>query len=161
MGRSNSRTAPAGALIFFHFEHVAHVDEADNLIDILLEDGNARILLGDDELAQLFERRVGGDGDDVGTRRHHFAHHLIAEFDHGLDQLAVVFFDQSLFGAGADERLDVFRRGRRLLVGRLVVCEIDQRLEELEERLAGQGNPAPARATAGRAAAASRPEVRR
>ena len=56
---------------------------------------------------RCFERGVGGDGDDVGPRRHHFAHHLVAELDHGLDQLAVLFFDEAFFGAGGDQRFDV------------------------------------------------------
>ena len=104
------------ALLFLQFEHVAHVDEADHLVDVLLVDRDARVLLGDDQLAQLLERGVGGDGDDVGPRRHHFAHHLVAELDHGLDQLAVFLFDQALFGAGGDQGFDVL--GGRGLFGR-------------------------------------------
>ncbi len=101
MGRTNSRTLPALALILLQLEHVAHVDEADDLVDILLVDRDARVLLVDDQLAQLLERGIGRDGDDVGARRHHFAHHLVAELDHRLDELAVVLFDKAFFGAGA------------------------------------------------------------
>ena len=58
-----------------------------------------------------FERGIGGNGDDVGPRRHHFAHHLVAELHHGLDQFAVLFFDEPFFGAGGDQGFDVFGGG--------------------------------------------------
>ena len=101
------------ALFFFELEHVAHMDEADDVIDGAFVDRDARILLVNDELAQLLERRVGPDGDHVGARRHDFANHFVAELDHGLDELAIVFFDEAFLGAGGDQRVDVFGgRGR-------------------------------------------------
>ena len=89
-----------GALLLLQLEHVAHVHEPDHPVDVLLVNRNARILLVDDELAELLERGIGGDGHDVGARRHHLAHHFIAELHHRLDQLAILLFDQPLFGAG-------------------------------------------------------------
>ena len=80
-------------------------------IDGAFEDGDARVLFVDDELAQLFESGVGLNGDDVGTRGHDFADHFVAEFDDGLDELAVVLFDEAFFGAGGDEGFDVFGGG--------------------------------------------------
>ena len=109
--------APVLALLFFQFEHVAHMDEADNLVDILLEDRDARVLLRDDELAQMFERGLGRDGDDIGPRRHDFADYLIAELHDRLDEFAVFLLDQPLFGAGRDQRVDIFRRRGFLFLG--------------------------------------------
>ena len=116
MVRTSSRTVRWARVVFVQLEHVAHVDEADDLIDGLLVDRDARELFVDDELAKLFERGVGGDRDDIGPRGHHLADHLIAELHHALDQLAVLFFDQAFFGAGGDERFDIF--GGRGLFGR-------------------------------------------
>ncbi len=96
-----SRTLRCGALFFVQLEHVAHVHEAGDLIDSLLVGRDARVLLVDHQLAQFFERRVLADRDDARPRRHHFAHGLVAEGDHGLDQLAVAFFDDAFFFAGA------------------------------------------------------------
>ena len=112
-----------GAFLFFQLEHVAHVHEADDLVDGLLVDRNARVLLVDDQLAQLLERGVGRNGHDVGPRRHHFAHHLVAELHHRLDQLAVVFLDEAFFGAGRDQRFDVLGRGGLLRLRRGIVGE--------------------------------------
>ena len=105
------------ALGFFDFEHVADVHEADHLVDVVLVDRDARVLLVDDQLAQILERSVGLDGDDAGPRRHHFAHHLVAELDHGLDQLAILFFDEAFFGAGGDQGFDIFGGCGRLFGG--------------------------------------------
>ena len=59
------------ALAFFGFQlkDVAHVDEADDVVDGFLIDGNARKLFVNDELAQVFERLRYGDRDDVGRGR--------------------------------------------------------------------------------------------
>src|SRR5271157_5741907 len=69
-----------GALGFVQLEHVAHVHEADDTVDALLEYRDPRILFGDDKLPQLLQGGIGGDGYDVGTRRHDLADHLVAEF---------------------------------------------------------------------------------
>ncbi len=104
------------------------------LIDGVLVHRNARILLVDHQLAQVLERPVGFDGDDLGPRRHHFAHRLVAESDHGLDQLAVVLLDDAFFFAGRDQRFDVARRAGSFFVRVGGLGEIDQRLEESENR---------------------------
>src|ERR1017187_1048792 len=57
------------ALFSLQLEHVAHVDEADHPVDGLLVDRNARVLLRDDELAQLLQGGIGGnEGFDVFRR---------------------------------------------------------------------------------------------
>ena len=129
------------ALFFFDLEHVAHVDEAGDMIDVPLVHRNARELLVDDELPQLSERGIGGNGDDVRPRRHHFPHHLVAELDHRLHQFPVLLFNETLFGAGRDQRLDVFGGGGRLFRGGGVIRQIHQRLEEPEHSHARAGDP--------------------
>ncbi len=47
------------------------------------------------------------DGDHVRARRHHFADGLVAERDDGVDELAVVFLDQALIGAGLDQGVEI------------------------------------------------------
>src|ERR1035437_7354438 len=123
-----------GALVFIQLEHIAHMHEADDLIDGSFVDRDARILLVDDQLAQFFERSVRGDGHDIGAGRHDLAHHLIAELDHRLNELAILFFDEAFFGAGGDQRFDVFGLRGRLLGAVGVVGDLDERLEEGEHR---------------------------
>src|SRR6266852_4373139 len=82
---------PSHAFVLFQLEHVADMHEADDLVDRPFIDGDARILFVDNELAQLLERRLYRDGDDVGPRRHHLAHDFVAELHDRLDQLAVFF----------------------------------------------------------------------
>ena len=88
-----------GALLVVQLEHIADVNESGDLIDGFIECRNTRELFVDHQLAQFFERCIFANGDDARTRRHHFAHCLIAERDHGLNQFAVAFFDDALFFA--------------------------------------------------------------
>ena len=124
MGRTMSRTLRWARSSSLELEHVAHVHEAADLIDIIFVNRDARVLLVDHELAQFLERRVLADGDDARARRHDFAHRLVAERDHRLDQLAVAFFDDAFFFAGQ-------RSARRCVppawgfVGLRVVAEIE------------------------------------
>ena len=119
---------------FVQFEHVAHVHEADDVVDGSLIDRNARVLLVNHQLAQIFERPVGFDGHDFRTRRHHFAHGLVAERHHRFDQLAVVFLDDAFLFAGRDERFDVAGRARAFFVRLGGLGQLHQRLEEAENR---------------------------
>ena len=57
---------------------------------------------------------------------------LVAELHHRLDQLAVFLFDQSFFGAGGDQRLDVFRGSGRLLTAVLFIGDLQERIEEID-----------------------------
>ena len=108
-----------------------------------------------------FERGVGGDGHDVGPRRHHFAHHFVAELHHRLDQLAVFLLDQPLFGAGGDQRFDVLGgRGLFFLLAG-VVGQVDQRLEELEQRHERARRSRPCPRSSGASGSSQRADVRR
>ena len=133
------RAARARGLV--HFEHVAHVHEPDHLVDIPLVHRDARILLVDHQRAELFERGIGRDGDDVGPRRHYLPHYFVAELHHRLDQLAVVLLDQAFFGAGGNQRFDVLGGRGRGFLGRVVVRQLDQRLEEVQGRHERPGHP--------------------
>ena len=82
-----------------------------------------------------------------GPRRHHFAHHFVAELHHRLDQLAVVLFDEPFFGAGGDQRLDVLGGGGLFLGAVRVIGQIDQRLEEAEHASQGRTTSASTRSS--------------
>jgi hypothetical protein len=111
------------------------------MIDIPLIDRDARVLLADHQLAQLFEGGVGGNGHDAGSRRHDFTHHGVPEFDHRLHQLAVLFSDEPFFRPGGDKSLDVFGGSGGLFRGGAGVGELDERLEEPERGHARAGGP--------------------
>ena len=74
-------------------------------------------------LAQLSRKcssvMASGDGEDLRPRRHHLAHQLVAELDGGAHQVAIALFQNALFFAGFEQRLDIdgrlFFRADRLL----------------------------------------------
>ena len=154
-GPQNVAHLALGALVFIQLEHVADVHETGDGIDIAVEGGDARILLVDGQLAQFVERRILADGDDARPRRQHFAHGLIAEGHHGLDQLAIAFFDDAFFFAGADQRLDVLLGGaspRRARDGpaRTAIAGIPRSRSAVARPEPGCEIPGPARAARGR-----------
>ena len=69
-------------------EHVLHVHEADDVVEALAVDEQARVLGLAQPRPQVAERGIGADGDDVGTRRHHFANQPLLEADERAEQLA-------------------------------------------------------------------------
>ena len=71
--------------------------------------------------AQMVQKMFQGnrflDGEDLRTRRHHFPHQLVAEFNSGPDQVDIVFFEDAFFFAGLKQRFHIdgrllFRAGR-------------------------------------------------
>ena len=97
-----------------HLNQVLHDDEADDVVEVLGEDRQARILLLLHELPQVVDRRVRADRDDVGPRRHHLAHQRLAEVHDRSQQPALVGARCGRVGrrrCGVRGRLD--RRARR------------------------------------------------
>ena len=114
------------ALFRIKLEDVAHVYEADDVVDAVLIDGNARKLFVNDELAEIFDGLVFGDGDDVGPGRHDFADALIAECHHRLNELAVFLGEDAFFFTGCDECVDVLGRVRDVGFAVGTVIEFEQ-----------------------------------
>ena len=113
-----------------HLKHIARMNEANHVINGCFVDRNARVLFIDGEAVQRFEGFTGGNGDDVGPRGHDFADDLIAECDYGLNELAVVFLDESFFGAGVDQGFDIFGGSGRFAL-RFFARDIEQGMEEV------------------------------
>ena len=57
-------------------QQVLDEDDADDVVEVVAVDRDARVLLLAEQRAQLAERRVGADRDDVGPRRHDLADHV-------------------------------------------------------------------------------------
>ncbi len=58
------------------------------LSSVSLKTGMREYCCSRNSVLQLLDRRVGVDRDDVGPRRHHLAHHRLAEVDEVAQQLA-------------------------------------------------------------------------
>ena len=69
---------------------ILDVHEAQDVVEVVAEDGNPRVLLLAKQRAEPVEGLVGGNRDDVGARRHHFADERIAEVDDRFQELALV-----------------------------------------------------------------------
>ncbi len=74
--------------------------------------GNARVLRLDEEVEEDRQGRGHVDPDDVGARRHDFAHAGVAEVDDRQEQLLLVLLEDPLLPADVDVR-------PHLLLGRL------------------------------------------
>ena len=122
------------ALFRIELENIAHMDEADDVINSVLVHRHPRKLFMNDKLAQIFYRFIGGNRNDVGPRRHHFANALIAERHHRLNQLAVFFGQNAFFLTGRDQGVDVLGGIGRVSFAVAVVIEFEhQRLEDADQ----------------------------
>ena len=95
-------------------DEILDEDEAGDVVEALLEDGKPRVLLLAEERPQLADRRVLGDRDDVGPRRHHLAHERVAEVDDALEQLPLFALDDALLLGRVGVGLGGLVRRRRL-----------------------------------------------
>ena len=99
-----------------------------------LVDRNARVGRLVEQLGELRDGHVDGNGDDFGPRRHHLAHRLVAELDHRLDQVAVAFLQNAFFLTGFDQRVHGFGRMLRLLLGVLLGQRCHRKREAEDQR---------------------------
>ena len=65
-----------------------------DVVEALLEDRKPRVFLLAEERPQFADRRLLGNGDDVGPRRHHLAHERVAEVHDALEQPALLALDE-------------------------------------------------------------------
>ena len=114
-GRSSVVTGRASSAVL-EDDEVLHEDEAGDVVERVLVDGKARVLLLEEQRAHVADGRGVADRDDVGPRRHHLADERVAEVDDALQQPALLAFDQPFLLRGVDVGL------RRLVgfLGRLV-----------------------------------------
>ena len=103
-----------------HLQQVLGVHDPLDVIDVAFVDGNARVRMLVQHLGELGDGHSGRDGHDFRSRRHHFAHGLVAEFHHRLDQVAVALFQNALFLSRFDQRVHGLGRMLRLLLGVLL-----------------------------------------
>ena len=82
-----------------------------DVVDPFPVDGDARIFLGLDELAERPEGGVPADADHVHPRGHDLPDERIPELDDALEEVALVLLDDALLGGLVDEGLDLLLRG--------------------------------------------------
>ena len=98
--------AGAGFLVG-DLQQVVGEGDAGDVVERAGVDGDAGEVVLAQLLEELLERDGAGNGEDGGARRHHLADQLVAELDGGADQFAVALFEDSLFFAGFEQRLDI------------------------------------------------------
>ncbi len=59
-----------------------------------------------EQVGELLDRGFRRDGNDGRTRRHHIAHRLVAELDHGVNEFAIALLENALVLAGFDQGID-------------------------------------------------------
>ena len=76
---------------------ILHEHDADDVVEVVAIDRHARVLLLAEQRAQILQRGIGADGDDVGPRRHHLADEGLGEVDDRLQQLAAFLLGDRAF----------------------------------------------------------------
>src|SRR5829696_906948 len=83
-------------------EQVLDVDGAEDVVEVFLVDGIARVAPVDGDVDQLGERGVAGDGLDVGSRDHDLPRHPVAEVEDVVQVVALLGVEHSGGGRGGD-----------------------------------------------------------
>ena len=112
-------------------KHVLGVDDADDIVDGVAVDGDARERALTQEFDQLLDGGVDRDGQHVRAGLHGLAHGLAAEFDNRLNEGTVAGLDDAFLLASFDQGVNRLGRAFRLLFGGLAGQGRD-RLQEAE-----------------------------
>jgi hypothetical protein len=113
------------------------VDDADDVVDGIAIDGNAREGLSAQQLNEFLDRGIDRYGDHFRTRLHGLANGFAAELDHRLDEVAVAGLDDAFFLTRFNKSIDGFGRALGLLFG-LLLGQRCHRLQEAQDERDGQ-----------------------
>ena len=135
-------------------EEIAHVKDADDVVERLPEDGITRVRRVEDDGERLLGRHVHRNRCDVGLRHHHIGDVLVPEDEDLVDHHPLVLLDLALLGGARDEHAQLglgvhLTLGARRLepervenrVGRLLQ-QPDRRAEDRDERTHRDRHPA-------------------
>ena len=114
-------------------QHVFGVHDADDVVDGVLEDGDARVAVLDDQLDGVADRARRGRGDDVEPRDHDLAHRLVGHLEDAVDHLPLLLLDHAFLFADVDEHLQLLFRDERTLHAAAPGCGADQQARERGE----------------------------
>ena len=133
-------------------DEVAHVEDADDLVERLAEDGIARVGRLEHRRERLLGRHLDRDADDLGPRHHHVRRLLVGEVEDLVEHLALVLLDLAPLGRDLEQHLQLGLRVG-LAVGAVGIDadqplralaraleHPDQRREDEEERPHGDGD---------------------
>ena len=85
-------------------QQVLRVEDADDLVDGGLVDGEPRVALLDDPVDRLVERGRGRQGDDRDPRDHDLVDPPVAELDDRVDHLLLLGLEDPLLAAALDDQ---------------------------------------------------------
>ena len=88
-------------------QQVLGVQDPDDVVEALVEHGQAGVAGADDHLEHLVERIVDVDGADADARHHDLVHALLGELDDPVDHLLLLLLDAALLGPGLDQQLEL------------------------------------------------------
>jgi hypothetical protein len=117
-------------------QQILHEDDADDVVEVVVEDRDARVALLAELGAQIADGRVVRDGDQIGARRHDLAHQRVAEVDDRSQQARFVAFRlffrlDGLVGVGAAAQRQLL--GRRAF-GVAPPDQAEQRQRQRQQR---------------------------
>ncbi len=102
-------TRARSRLFIRDLQQVVRECDAGNVVERSRIDRHARKVVLLQQLEKVLERDGFGHGEDLRSRRHHFAHQFVAEFDGRPHQVAVALLENSFFLSGFKQRLHVHR----------------------------------------------------
>ena len=129
-------------------EEVAHVEDADDVVERLAVDRVARVRRVDHRREALLRREVDRERDDLGPRDHHVGDLLVREVEDLVEHLLLLRLELARLGRAVEEHLQLGLRVRRaaVLAGRLEAegaqSPVGRFLEDPDQRLEDDEEPA-------------------
>ena len=124
-------------------QQVGHVQHADDVVEVVAVDRQARVTARARSRDQLAERRLGGDGDELGARNHHLTRGQIREPEHAVEHLFFLLLEHAGFLARGHQHLQLFFRvHHRAPIGAVQPEHLDDRLRRCRApaRMNGQNS---------------------
>ncbi len=97
---------PAPRFLFRHLQQITPEGHADDIIKRVFVHRNARKSGLNQELPELLDCGIRGDGNHIRARRHEFQNALIAEFNNLLDHLGFGTLEDSFLLSRVDQRFN-------------------------------------------------------
>ena len=121
-------------------QQVAQVEDADDVLGRLPEDGEARVRRLEHLAEAFLGRHVGGDRDHFGPRHHHVGRLLVGEVEDLVEHLLLLLFELALDGRALEQHLQLRLRvdgafGSRRLQPEHAQRDLARALQEPDQRL--------------------------
>jgi hypothetical protein len=122
-------------------EEVLGINNADDVVDFALENGDSRVAFGDDEVNDVLDSGLIGDTFDIRSWNHNFPDNGLLELEYPVNHLVLFLVDYPLLFADIDDGLDIFFGEGSFSVSEETAAQSHKFVQHAAFRIILQGSP--------------------